>query len=280
MLKRLKKIFHYYALQIIEIFNMKIKILRNRFAIIDNAELHKISLADSYIKDKFHVSTKKATETERSKTPRRADIINFILRNLKKETNYLEIGVRDTKDNFDLIKSKIKYGVDPGYESEVNNVDFKVTSDEFFTNLRQGQILQLNIKFDVIFIDGLHLANQVQKDLTNSLEFLSDDGFIVMHDCNPPTEFHASENYSYRLSPSAQYWNGTTWKAFFEVRQREDIYSCCIDTDWGVGIISKKIRLGERTVVKNDFFEYYILNEKRKESLNLISFETFKNFFD
>lgn len=256
---------------------MKINLLTKRFTLIDGKELAKIHLAERYLTDESHINAEKATQTERNKKPLRSDIINFILSKFKKETCYLEIGVRHPHQNFDLIKTEKKYSVDPGYESDVNNVDFKMTSDEFFTNLRQGNVLKKDIKFDVIFVDGSHLANQVEKDINNSLDFLCEDGLIVMHDCNPPTEFHASENYLYRLSPSGDYWNGTTWKAFFKTRKRTDIFSCCIDTDWGVGVISKKIKLGEPTVVQNDFFEYYILNENRQSSLNLLSFETFKN---
>ena len=51
-------------------------------------------------------------------------------------------------------------------------------------------------------------------------------------------------------------WNGTTWKAFFKYRQREDLFSCCIDSDWGIGIISKTINIGRPTKVENNFFEY------------------------
>ena len=137
-------------------------------------------------------------------------------------------------------------------------------------------MLSDNIKFDVIFIDGLHLAEQVERDISNSLKFLKDDGFIVMHDCNPPSEYHASENYSYRLSPAKDYWNGTTWKAFVKSRQSKDYYSCCIDTDWGVGIISKKINLGNSSSISNPFYEFNTLDLNRKESLNLMNFDSFK----
>ena len=97
-----------------------------------------------------------------------------------------------------------------------------------------------------------------------------------MHDCNPPTQFHAAEDFNYKLSPSKTYWNGTTWKSFFKNRKRTDIFSCCIDTDWGVGIISKTKNLGLPTTINNEFYEYKILEENRKESLNLISFEELK----
>ncbi|MCE3075440.1 class I SAM-dependent methyltransferase [Chryseobacterium gwangjuense] len=266
---------------------MKIHLLKKNEIVIDKnneiainkSELSKISLAEEYINNQFHIETEILTRKEISKMPLRHEIINFILTFLNRDTEYLEIGVRNTKENFDLITATKKHSVDPGYESEINNADFKLTSDEFFEGLRKGNFLNSEIKFDVIFIDGSHLAEQVERDIRNSLDFLKEDGFIIMHDCNPPTEFHASENYYYRLSPSRDYWNGTTWKAFFKARKRTDIFSCCIDTDWGVGIISKTRNLGKPSQIENAFFEYHVLNDNRKDSLNLVSFEEFKNLF-
>ncbi|WP_295677876.1 class I SAM-dependent methyltransferase, partial [uncultured Empedobacter sp.] len=244
------------------------------------AELFKIHLAEKYLENEFYKNTEFLTNSELSKLYKRTDIINFILSQFDQPTTYLEIGVRRREDNFNLINSDIKYSVDPGFEDELNDVDFKVTSDIFFDGLDNNTFLDKNIRFDVIFIDGLHLAEQVEKDIYNSLRYLKDDGFIIMHDCNPPTEFHASENYDFKLSPSKGFWNGTTWKSFFKNRLRNDISSCCIDTDWGVGIISKTKKMGEPTNVYNPFFEYKIFEKFRKESLNLISFEDFKKMFN
>lgn len=255
---------------------MKIKLLKKDQAIIAASDLSKIVLAKEYLNNRYHLETENLNVVEAAKKPLRSDIINILIRSLNRTTSYLEIGVRHKVENFALIDADIKVSVDPGYESEINDVDYKMTSDEFFQGLRNGIVLPSDRKFDVIFIDGSHLADQVDRDIINSLEFLATDGFIVMHDCNPPTEFHASENYHYRLSPSGDFWNGTTWKAFFKARQRTDISSCCIDTDWGIGIISKSLQLGQPSIVKNEFYEYHILEENRNESLNLISFEYFK----
>lgn len=228
-----------------------------------------------YINNKYHIDSKIKTDLECSKEPKRYEILNYILKSLNKETRYLEIGVRNPDDNFNKINTKTKYSVDPGYEFEAN-VDFLMTSDIFFQKLRQGNILSKEIKFDVIFIDGLHLAEQVERDILNALDFIEDNGFVVLHDCNPPTEFHASENYEYRLSPAEGYWNGTTWKAFVKFRSNKEIFSCCIDSDWGVGVISKGVEIGISNTVKNEFYEYKTFAKNRKESLNLISFDEFK----
>ena len=211
---------------------------------------------------------------EESKSPLRTEIINFLLS--KNNTNYLEIGVRNPDDNFNQIIAKNKYSVDPGVEFKSNPVNFKMTSDIFFQKLNNNEILNNNIKFDVIFIDGLHLAEQVNRDISNSLNFIKDDGYIVLHDCNPPSEWHARENFQYVHTPAHGAWNGTTWKAFLKWRFNPDVNSCCIDSDWGVGIISKKQEIGKNIESDNPFFEFNMLDKNRKQHLNLISFEAFK----
>jgi hypothetical protein len=228
-----------------------------------------------------HVKVAKSTESETLKRPYRFEIINTILDFVNKENaNYLEIGVRNPDDNYNKILAKNKYSVDPGIEFKENPVDFKATSDEFFDGLKKGKYLNKEAKFDVIFIDGLHTAEQVKRDIDNALQFLSEDGFVVLHDCNPPTEYHAREDYSYDMSPAKMYWNGTTWKAFVDFRKRDDYYSCCIDADWGIGVIHKKIKLGSSNNVENSFYEYKIFEDKRKESLNILSYSEFKEILD
>jgi hypothetical protein len=230
------------------------------------------------LNDEHYIEINKKSFEEKSKTTSRTEIINFLLKflSIDRETKYLEIGVRNPNHNFNKILSPVKYSVDPGIEFESNPVDFKMTSDDFFESITEGKILNENVKFDVIFIDGLHLADQVDKDIKNSLKFINDDGFIVLHDCNPPSEFHARENYEFKYTPAKGYWNGTTWKAFFKYRKSNKCFSCCIDSDWGVGIISKTKDIGKSTTIENNFYDYYVLNDNRKESLNLINFDELK----
>lgn len=248
--------------------------------------LLKIKLIKYYAKGKNFFNNINFIETnnknliEVSKRPLRSEIINYLLSLDQNQKKYLEIGVRNPAHNFNLINAEVKYSVDPGLEFETNPVDFKMTSDIFFEKLSTNEILQNNIRFDVIFIDGLHLAEQVERDISNSLKFIKDDGFIVLHDCNPPSEWHAREKQRYWNTPALDNWNGTTWKAFLKYRSNSLLFSCCIDTDWGVGIISKKRRIGNPTLVKNPFFEFHILEKNRKESLNLMKFEIFKEIIE
>jgi hypothetical protein len=230
-----------------------------------------------YLNDTYYLDAQRMNRRERSKSPSRTQVINFLLSLNYENTHYLEIGVRNPKDNYDHIKADTKYSVDPGIEFKENLVDFALTSDDFFQKLSANKILSNDIKFDVIFIDGLHLAEQVDKDIYNALKYIKNDGFIVLHDCNPPTEWHARESYEFRNTPAGGYWNGTTWKAFLKWRSDPSINSCCIDSDWGIGILSEGFKVGKATEsINNPFFEFKLLEKNRKDHLNLIDFDSFK----
>lgn len=230
---------------------------------------------------KLFSHTQHLSYLENHKTPSRTEVINYLL-GLKNShhTSYLEIGVRNPDDNFNHIQATEKYGVDPGLEFVDNPVKYKITSDDFFSALKNDQLLGIKYRFDVIFIDGLHLAEQVDIDIQNALMFLKDDGFIVLHDCNPPTEWHAREMHDYLLTPASIDWNGTTWKAFLKWRFNPEVYSCCIDSDWGVGILAKNHPIGNAIKPVNPFFEFEQLKQNRVAHLNLIDFDTLKSYFD
>jgi hypothetical protein len=233
-----------------------------------------------FLTDSYHIESKKLNELEMAKQPFRYDIINYLLSTLNRQTIYLEIGVRNPEHNFNRIKSYNKFSVDPGLEFEANPVDFPLTSDQFFDQLRSGKVLKNDIQFDVIFIDGLHTAEQVDRDIINALEFIKEDGFIVLHDCNPPTESHAREEHNYRLSPALNAWNGSTWKGFVKWRQNPAVFSCTIDTDWGVGVISKTKKIGISTNIRNEFYEFSLFSKNRVEVLQLIGFDQLKLLLD
>ena len=245
-----------------------------------NEFLMKLRIGKSILKDKCYIKTKELTKKELAKSPSRSEVINQMI-SLTKAENYLEIGVRNPKSNFAKINCKNKYAIDPGMEEEINTADFKVTSDVFFELLEQNKLGRINnnIKFDLIFIDGLHISNQVEKDIVNSLKYLKEDGFIVLHDCNPPTEYHQREDYNYKNSPASTLWNGTTWKAFYKFRFNQDIQSICFDCDWGVGVLTKQNRIGFNNLQgknENEFYEFDLLDKNRKAFLNLQSFNEWK----
>lgn len=217
-----------------------------------------------------------ASAAECAKQPSRTGIINFLVTNFSRPTHYLEIGVRNPEHNFHQIKTAFKRSVDPGIEFAGYQADFPMTSDEFFAQWDEGKLDLPTSKFEVIFIDGLHLADQADRDIANALRRITDDGFVVVHDCNPPTEWHAREDYGFHLSPAGGNWNGTTWKAFIKWRQDPSLFSCCVDSDWGVGILSKSRPLGRPGTGHPEFYEYADLQADRRELLNLVNFDELK----
>lgn len=224
------------------------------------------------INDKYFLETAELSRLENNKTPSRTEIINYFL---NAKGSYLEIGVRNPDDNFNKIIADVKYSIDPGVEFEQNPVDFKMTSDAFFEKLNKKEI-DIKNKFNVIFIDGLHLAEQLERDIFNALDYISEDGFIILHDCNPPTSFHQREVFEFKNSPAKNLWNGTSWKAFYKIRHLKDLFSVCFDTDWGVAIISKKPHRGFNNIARpidNPYFEFNKLEGNRQEYLNLQTFD-------
>lgn len=188
----------------------------------------------------------------------RTEIINIIAEKIKAES-YLEIGVWNGV-NFQQISIKNKIGVDPYAEVPVN---YPIGSDDFFEGNNQ--------MFDVIFIDGLHHADQVERDILNSLKFLNENGAIVCHDLNPIEE-------SRQIIPFAGgAWNGDCWKAWVKLRsQRSDLEMFVVDTDHGCGVIRK----GSQNLIEvTEEINYKNFDINRKNWLNLISIEDFKKIY-
>lgn len=156
--------------------------------------------------------------------PRRFDIINKLI-NAFNYKSYLEIGVSGGY-NIKEVNCNYKIGVDPVAGEYVTHV---MTSDEYFKNLLPDD------KFDIIFIDGLHLWEQCYRDIENSLNHLSPNGVIICHDMNPLEEMYQSRGYV-----SSGIWNGDVWKAFVKVRmEHNDLFTCMIeDCDYGLGFIT------------------------------------------
>lgn len=205
------------------------------------------------------------------------EIINTLIRKYGYAT-YLEIGVHTNAHCFNHIVAPYKTGVDPGYENPNERYDYKLESDEFFASVKTGRTeFPTDMKWDCIFIDGLHLAEQVERDIINSLEHLSIGGTIVMHDCSPPSEIIAREEY-HPDWPHPGEWCGTTWKAFYKFRTtRPDLRMWCVNDDYGVGIIQR----GEQQLAPNDnpFYSYKVMDLNRKWHLNLITPDEFLELF-
>ena len=194
----------------------------------------------------------------------RTDILNFLAKKYQLK-RYLEIGLQNAAQNFDKIKCDDKESVDPDPKA---NAIYQMTSDDFFRSRAIASDLTGEVhNFDMIFIDGMHTAEQVEKDFHNSLKILSWDGFIVLHDCNPEKEEHTIVPRPTKTG----HWNGNVYK--FAATFEGSPHVCTVDIDNGCTVIQKKQGLtGKRIDLTWDHFD-----KNRKQILNLISWHEFIN---
>jgi len=133
--------------------------------------------------------------------------------------DYLEIGCASNL-TFDAVMAARKVGVDP-----VSGGTHRQTSDAFFAE-------NLDARFDVVFIDGLHLYDQVRRDVVNALKVVRKGGWIALHDMLPRDWI---EEHVPALSTSG--WTGDGWKVAFELMASPDIDFRLLAVDHGVGVL-------------------------------------------
>jgi predicted O-methyltransferase YrrM len=160
---------------------------------------------------------------------------------------YLEIGV-GTGYNLTKIKCESVEGVDPEPTYKGKLKVYKTTSDEFLSKGKE--------KWDVIFIDGMHTVEQVEKDIINSLNRLKKDGVIIIHDICPTSE-------EMTIVPRAsKVWTGDVYKSFFTIHEMPEISTAFNTVDFGLGIIENtdhKLELGfTKDISFEDYKESYL----------------------
>ena len=205
----------------------------------------------------------------------KTDIINYFVSNYGYNA-YLEIGL-DTGKEYQAIQCPIKESVDPFIIEDHTQFDlhiqqdlpeeikklltYRMTSDEFFAKNEK--------KYDIILIDGLHEQQQVIRDILNSLESLTDNGVIIVHDCLPISEMMQ------RVPRETGSWTGNVWKGVAELIRR-GLVMHTVNTDYGVGIIRKKDNSKKiRKPAKPSELTWTDFQNNKNELLNIISVEEF-----
>jgi hypothetical protein len=209
----------------------------------------------------------------------------------KKAKTYLEIGV-DQGKVFEIIHGPNKIGVDPVAPAKKvkavlgpHTKYFQKTSDDFFDQDAKDVFKK---RIDVAFIDGLHEYKQVLKDINNTLDYLADDGVIIVHDCSPWSKASAIRAFSFaeakEIAQRDQYkdwdggWTGDVWKAIGELKStRDDLEIFVLDCDCGLGVIRK----GSQKLIELqniDGLEYEDLVRDKEKILNLKKPDYFDTF--
>lgn len=167
--------------------------------------------------------------TYNTNMPQRSQIIN----SLTKPTNvYLEIGV-EYGQTFLQTHFKDKTGVDPDPKFQVTNQGFKFescTSDEFFLNTELNKELntKLNsdsIKYDVIFIDGMHQSEYFLRDFNNSIKVIKDGGSLFIDDIlplsyNEQLKIPRKHYYEKGILKYGEEWTGDIWKVVYHILKK------------------------------------------------------------
>jgi len=214
----------------------------------------------------------------------------------KNFTQYLEIGVSIGTVFFRIICKK-KIAVDPEFgftkfkvltrTLRLNNFSnlsaryFEKTSDDFF---EQNAKDVFKDPLEICLVDGMHEYKYALNDIENSLKYLSKNGVIIIHDCNPREESNACTFAEWKERGFTGEWNGDVWKAIVHLRStRSDIEVFVADVDQGLGIVTWK---PSPTTPALSFSENEISNLKfqdfaanRKQWLNLHPAERLNELF-
>jgi tetratricopeptide (TPR) repeat protein len=128
--------------------------------------------------------------------------------------SYIEIGLGHGR-SLALAGAKTKaVGIDPyqGFWERLNYVCphapamlYPLTSDDFFTKYDLRAIIEKET-FDLAFIDGLHLFEQVLKDFINLERYAGKNSVILIHDCLPIAPIVAERERC------TGFWTGDVWR--------------------------------------------------------------------
>jgi hypothetical protein len=211
----------------------------------------------------------------------------------KRLKNYLEIGVFNGHIFF-RVKSTFKIAVDPEFVFDerrkmgkilVNpynlfNKYFSKTSDAFFEEDAPNIFFKNQIQ--IALIDGMHEYSFALRDVENTLNYMSEDAVIIMHDCNPHTKENAGTYEEWKAKGMGD-WNGDVWKTIIHLRSlRDDINVFVLDCDQGLGIITKCKPESVLSFSKEDIqsFSYEDFEANRKDWLNLKPGDYFFEYFN
>jgi hypothetical protein len=134
---------------------------------------------------------------------------------------YFEIG---TLQGSTLERSSCtSIAVDPDFKLSVSptanrpaTLFFQMTSDHFFRHHSPSNLLGQPI--DLAFLDGLHQAETLLRDFSNTEKYCRPNSIIMMHDCIPMNTEMTVREFNGGL------WTGDVWKVVPILRQyRPDI---------------------------------------------------------
>lgn len=111
-------------------------------------------------------------------------------------------------------------------------------------------------KFDVILIDGIHTADQVETDIIDAWRDVSSKGVILVHDVKPHDEAMQ------RVPREQTIWTGDVWRAWDGFKKiYPKIKVKYIDETYGLGLINKSKAKISKGFISDITFEQYQANK-------------------
>ena len=124
------------------------------------------------------------------------------------------------------------------------------------------------MKYDIIFIDGLHTERQCGKDIINGLKHLNEGGYIVVHDCLPKFK-------ELQMVPRQhQEWNGDVWKCIPELTKQFIEYEV-VDCDYGCGVIKYTPDWKYLHYLDKSIYDWEDFEKNRNKLMHVISEQEF-----
>jgi hypothetical protein len=212
------------------------------------------------------------------------DIVNALVRKNRYQ-RYLEICTATTGFEFGSIDRatlqvchRLMYRC-PNDFDDGHEVTFRSSSES------TENLLDPDVKYDVVFVDPFHTFECSLRDLHLGLSALREGGTMVIHDCCPDDEECVTPWYK------EGGWCGVTYCAYVDfLLSHSGLVYCTVDTDLGCGIVRRK-REGEmwkpahesidgtiaawrhRRSQNADMFDFFRAN--KRELLNLVSAQEF-----
>lgn len=153
------------------------------------------------------------------------NLLNYLIERYSLKS-YLEIGINNPDNNYNRINLPYtsKVGVDPCLPLLKENL-VPVESDVFFAAQHDT--------FDLVFVDGLHHSDQVKRDFENTIRYLNDGGYVVLHDTCPDGEEFTT------VPRATKKWYGDVYK-FAMTLHKYGLQYFTLDIDCGMTVICKQ----------------------------------------
>ncbi len=165
--------------------------------------------------------------------------LNTMLAAMASPARYLEIGV-ETGHTFFQVSATYKTAVDPHFlfDKETAPQDasieyYEIPSDSFFCDVKR------DLKYDLIFLDGLHTWEQTYRDFCNALLLTHDRSVILLDDIFPSDVFSCNRDQveaimmrQFMTKDPSNAWHGDTYKIIPMIQAFHPLLSyCTIVTD-------------------------------------------------